>query len=106
LAKSLQSLRHKRLAEIVAKQRRAAKLTQAEAAKRLGRHQPFLANIESGQRRIDVVEFIQLAAVIKLDIHAVLRELSRMPDEGGFARAIVKAKRKGSRELLQSSSRR
>jgi transcriptional regulator with XRE-family HTH domain len=81
LPKSLQSPRHKRLAEIVAKQRQAAKMTQADVAKKLGRHQPFVANIESGQRRIDVVEFLQLSAAIDLDPVWAIREVLKIREE-------------------------
>jgi len=45
-------------------QRRKAGLTQAEVAKRLVRHQSFVATIESGQRRIDVVDLFEFAEAI------------------------------------------
>jgi DNA-binding XRE family transcriptional regulator len=53
----------------------AVGMTQAEVAKALGRHQPFIANIESRQRRLDLIELIDLAAIIDIDIEALIREL-------------------------------
>lgn len=80
MSSTLKSPRHRRLADIVAEQRRAYGLTQYDVATKLGRHQPFVAHIESGQRRIDVVEFLQLAAVIGFDSGAVIQELEKIPD--------------------------
>lgn len=60
---------------MLAERRTLAGLTQAAVAEKLGRHQPFIANIESGERRIDVVEFLTLAEIIGFDPHDILREL-------------------------------
>ena len=56
-------------------------MTQAEVARALGRHQPFVANIENGDRRIDLVELIDLALVIDFEIDDVLKELQRFPSD-------------------------
>ena len=61
--------------------RKAVGLTQAELAARFGRHQPFIANVESGQRRIDLIELIDLADVIGLDLHRIIDELGTLPAE-------------------------
>lgn len=42
-------------------QRKRAGLSQADVAKRLRQYQCYVARIESGQRRIDVVEFLEIA---------------------------------------------
>jgi predicted transcriptional regulator len=39
--------------------RSEAGLTQAGLARKLGEHQSFVARLESGQRRIDVIEFLR-----------------------------------------------
>lgn len=79
MARTLGSARHARLIELVVRAREAAGLTQAEVAGRLGRHQPFVSNIESGERRIDLVELLDLATIIGLDMHQVVEELTRAP---------------------------
>ena len=43
--------------------RRAAGLTQAAVAKRLGHPQSFVAKCESGERRVDVVELLKFAEI-------------------------------------------
>ena len=45
------------------------------------RHQPFIANIEAGERRVDVVELLKLADIIDLDVEALIRQLRNVPDE-------------------------
>ena len=42
-------------------------MTQADLAARLGEYQSFVARLETGQRRIDVVEFLELAEAIGFD---------------------------------------
>jgi transcriptional regulator with XRE-family HTH domain len=62
----------------VLKEHRLAKgISQAELAKALGRHQPFIATIEMNQRRIDLVELVELAAILDLDIAALVERLKQ-----------------------------
>ena len=60
MPKSIRSPRHQRLIDALIEARRQAELTQAELAERLERPQSFIAKIENGERRLDVVEFIDL----------------------------------------------
>lgn len=60
------------------KEHRLAKgMSQAELAKALGRHQPFIATIEMNQRRVDLVELVELAAILDLDIAALVKRLEQ-----------------------------
>lgn len=78
MPKSVHSERHKLIAATLAERRKAAGLTQAQVAKVLGRHQPFVANIESGERRVDLVELLDIAAIIDLDIEGLVRKLTAL----------------------------
>ena len=80
MTKTLHSARHRRLVELLIEQRKAAGLTQANVAKALNRHQPHIANIESGERRVDVVEFLELAQVIGFEPNAILNAVSEIDD--------------------------
>lgn len=80
MPKSVHSERHRMIATALASQRRAKGLSQAEVAKVLGRHQPFIANIESGERRVDLVELMDIAKIIDLDVVALVRDLQDSPD--------------------------
>lgn len=75
MSQTIHSERHKRLAELLTEKRKAADMTQAAVAKALGRHQPFIANIENGDRRVDLIELIDLAQIIGFDVHEIIDEL-------------------------------
>jgi transcriptional regulator with XRE-family HTH domain len=53
-------------------------MTQADLAARLGEYQSFVARLESGQRRIDVVEFLELADAIGFDPANTISGLKRL----------------------------
>lgn len=67
MAKTIRSSGHEALREALIAARKTAGLTQAELAGRLKCHQSFVARLESGQRRIDVVELIVLCRAISVD---------------------------------------
>jgi len=64
LAKTIRSKGHEALCQALIEARKSAGLTQAELADRLRCHQSFVARIESGERRIDVVELIVLTRAL------------------------------------------
>ena len=57
------------------KRRITAGLTQRSLAARLNRPQSFVAKYESGERRIDVVEFLEIAEAVGFDPSELIREL-------------------------------
>ncbi|ESY13616.1 MULTISPECIES: helix-turn-helix domain-containing protein [unclassified Mesorhizobium] len=75
MAKTLHSDRHRRLAQLLTEKRKQAGLTQAAVAKALDRHQPFIANIENADRRVDLIEFLDLAKVVGFDPYEVLQQI-------------------------------
>jgi len=64
----------KLLAELT-RLRRGAGLTQSDVAERMGKPQSFVSKVESGERRLDVVEFIELAEAIGFDPASVMASL-------------------------------
>lgn len=78
MAKSVHSQRHLSIAAALTEARRAKGLTQAEVASALGRKQPFIANIERGERRVDLVELIDLATILDLDIATLIATLQHV----------------------------
>ena len=67
--------RYKRLLRSLTNARKDARLSQAKLALRLGRVQTFVSKYERGERRLDVVEFLDVAEALKLDPCELLREL-------------------------------
>jgi len=49
---------------------------QAELAKRVGKDQSYISNIERCQRRIDVVEFYDLAIALEVDPVTLFRKVA------------------------------
>ncbi len=70
--KSVYSGEYKRIIEKLKQARKAAGLTQEEVAAKLEKPQSFVSKIESGERRIDVVELSKLAALYGLSINSVI----------------------------------
>lgn len=64
MPKSLRTPRHRQLLALLVNARREKGLTQADVAIALGKPQSFVAKYESSERRIDVIEFIDIAAVL------------------------------------------
>lgn len=75
MGKSIHSPQHLRLREILIAARKKAGLTQQEVAEALDRPQSFVAKYEGGERRLDVVEFIQVARALSADPARLLRSL-------------------------------
>ena len=65
--KALRSRRHRALCVALAAARKTAGLSQHELALRLKTSQTVIARIEIGERRIDVIEFIDLARALRID---------------------------------------
>lgn len=65
--KSLRSRTHRNLCAVLVEARKGARLSQDELARRLRRSQSFVAKIEVGERRVDVLEFIEIARVLNRD---------------------------------------
>lgn len=76
MSRTLGSPRHEALRAFLVERRKKAGLTQTDVAEKLGRHQSFIATVESGQRRIDVVELLDLAVAIGFDPREALKRLS------------------------------
>jgi transcriptional regulator with XRE-family HTH domain len=77
LAKTLRSKRYKALIGLLVARRQAAGMTQSELAARSGKSQSFVARLESGQRRIIVVEFMTLAKILRFDPYKLISTLEK-----------------------------
>lgn len=58
---------YKRFRELLAEARKDAGLTQAQLSSRLNRPQSFVSKYERGERRLDVVEFAEVARALRVD---------------------------------------
>lgn len=76
MRKSLRSRPHQALITALVEARKKTELTQEQLAKRLGRPQSFVAKYEGGERRLDVVELLEIAQAIDLKLPEVLKKVS------------------------------
>ena len=72
MQKTLSTLAHMALVESMTEARRAARKTQTDVARSIGCQQSLVARIESGQRRIDVVDIVRWAKAVGVDPHIFL----------------------------------
>lgn len=71
--KSQHTRAYRRLLHALRAAREAAGLTQAEVAARLKTYASYVSKVESGERRVDVVELAHLCRVYGADLIALLR---------------------------------
>jgi transcriptional regulator with XRE-family HTH domain len=90
---TIQTPLHAALVKVLIAQRIRAGLRQGDVAARIGKPQSAIARIELGQRRVDVVEFVQLAMVIGFDPVRVLSRIIRA--HGATRERIVLSKKHG-----------
>jgi len=85
---------HKALLKILVDGRVGAGLTQVEVAEKLRVRQSYVSNYETGERRLDVVEFVLVCAVIGLDPAGVMEQVAEAVATS--PPKILKAKRKST----------
>ncbi|OGG20563.1 hypothetical protein A3D03_00905 [Candidatus Gottesmanbacteria bacterium RIFCSPHIGHO2_02_FULL_40_13] len=68
MSKAIYTKEHKHLIEKLKSARLSAKLDQKTAAKLLNKSQSYISKMESGQRRVDIVQLKSLADIYKKSI--------------------------------------
>lgn len=76
MPRSRSSPRQKCLEALIIEARKRADLSQAEVAQHLRRPQSWVSKVESGERRLDVVEFIELAEVLGIEASKILTKVA------------------------------
>ena len=73
--KSIRTNEYSAFVRRLASARREAGVTQRELAARLGRPQSFVSKYERRERRLDVIEFIEIARALGMNAADVVQEL-------------------------------
>jgi ribosome-binding protein aMBF1 (putative translation factor) len=82
VTKSLHSATYQQLTVLLTSTRLKSGLTQQKVADALKTHQSYIAKVEGGERRIDVVEFMELARALGVAPSALLKKLeAQFPDK-------------------------
>lgn len=82
MPKSLRSPRQRQLLALLMGVRKEKGMTQAAVAAALAKPQSFVAKYENGERRIDVIEFIDIAAALGVAPNDILAQIGP-PDRVG-----------------------
>jgi transcriptional regulator with XRE-family HTH domain len=77
VTKSIYSAQYKRLRALLVRYREQAGYTQADLAASIGRPQSFVSKVESGERRLDMTELIQVLTALGADPLEFVAELLR-----------------------------
>ena len=101
MAKTLRSSEQRVFLELLRAARKGAGLTQQALAEKLGRPQSFVAKYESGERRIDVVEFVALARALDVSPVALLRRFVEATSSAKDARANLALHRRRAVKKLE-----
>ena len=76
----LRTRRYEALRSALREARNSLGLSQEQVASRIRRPQTYISDIETGVRRLDVVEFLRLAKALKLDPATVIAEVNKVRD--------------------------
>ena len=69
--------RYRACIALLKSRRTALNLTQAVIAEKLGVPQAYVSKYETGQRRIDIVELLDICNVLNLSISSLLTEINK-----------------------------
>lgn len=75
MRKTIYSQRQRRVRALLIERRKSAGLTQARLAKLLSKPQSYVSNYERGQRRLDLVELLEIADAIPFAIVLFIDEV-------------------------------
>ena len=76
MTKSVFTAKYSRFRLLMVEARKSAKLTQTELAQKLSRPQSFVSKYELGERRLDVIEFLEVARALGMDAVKFIKELN------------------------------
>ena len=91
---TLRSPRQIELRNLLLRRRTDGGVTQSELARRLGKPQSFVAKYEGGERRLSVIEFIDIAEALQIHPSHLLDELHEILKSSERQEASIGSKTK------------
>ena len=77
MRKSIHTSQHRQLLTLLREIRLEAGLTQAQLAESLNTDQTVISKIESGERRVDVLELREICKAVGITLEAFVRKLEK-----------------------------
>jgi transcriptional regulator with XRE-family HTH domain len=75
MAKSLHTPEYEYFRNLLIAARERSGLTQAQVSARMSRSQSFVAKYEGGERRLDVVEWLEICTALGVDPHRIIDDM-------------------------------
>ena len=79
MAKGIHDERYQAVVSALRDARVANALSQADLGKKLGQRQQYVSKFEAGERRLDIIEFIDVANALDLDWATLLEQFNSRP---------------------------
>ena len=76
--KSIYEGAYRALLTALAEARQEAGFTQQQLADKLDRPQSFISKVENGDRRLDVIEFLEICRLLSADAPALLKQIETL----------------------------
>jgi transcriptional regulator with XRE-family HTH domain len=80
MVKTIYTKEYKLLCDWLVTNRQSASLTQTELAELLHRPQSYVSKYENGERRLDVLEFLEVAKALKANPSEIIMEILMLLD--------------------------
>jgi transcriptional regulator with XRE-family HTH domain len=74
MTSSVHDPRYKSFCRLIIDYRQRQGMTQMQLAEKLSRPQSFVSKYENGERRIDLIEFMEIAAALEMDPVEFIRD--------------------------------
>jgi transcriptional regulator with XRE-family HTH domain len=81
VTKSVYTEEYNQFRKMLVAARKSANLTQAELSIKLQRPQSYVSKYERGERRLDLIEFLELAEVLKINPVVFIQQLKDFSKE-------------------------
>ena len=75
--KTIYQQRYQILIDCLIAARKQANLTQAEIAQKLGKPQSYIAKIEGKDRKLDILEYVEICEVLKIQPSEIIRIIEK-----------------------------
>ena len=83
MRRSIHSEAYSAFVDLMIEARKASGMTQAEVAMALGKPQSFVSKYERRERRLDVVEFVTIARILRTDPIKMLKVIDGLQTKDG-----------------------
>ncbi|MBW4669130.1 MAG: helix-turn-helix domain-containing protein [Cyanomargarita calcarea GSE-NOS-MK-12-04C] len=81
MSKSVFSEKYNRFRKLLIKARQLANLTQSELSAKLSRPQSYISKYERGERRLDLIEFLEVAKALQIEPATFIKKLLEEKEE-------------------------